>query len=298
MKRQLHSSSPLSNSQISDEFEPVVKRPRFFVSSPTPPPDGSNEIDTDDNGDEQEEIIIDEPISPSVTLNEDRLAIFFFTKNHYFFCQSSSEDHLNSDIDEDEIIEIEQQTLNLFSQQSDNGVIVVSDSESDDDDNSDDLGIDLDDDIPPSVLSMLDTSIFSPDNEDVEIVQEIIEDQQALMDEEEEEIDNDHESVEIVTSDDNNNNDELIDLTDDEPIPISCSPSPPERKLSTDVQQCPICLETLSDLQHTGIYLIITRCRHVMCTLCSRQLLATSSRCPLCRENVSSTTLMPYCILT
>jgi hypothetical protein len=130
----------------------------------------------------------------------------------------------------------------------------------------------------------------------VEIIQAEIEEELALMDEEEEDED-DHESLEIVNNIDNNNN-ELIDLTDDEPIPISCSPTLSERKLSIDVQQCPICLETLSHLQRTGVYLIITRCRHVMCTLCSRQLLATSSRCPLCRENVSSTTLMPYCILT
>jgi len=115
------------------------------------------------------------------------------------------------------------------------------------------------------------------------------------MDEEEED-DHDHESLEIVNNDFNDN--ELIDLTDDEPTFISCSPILSERKLSIDVQQCPICLETLSHLQRTGVYLIITQCRHVMCTLCSRQLLATSSRCPLCRENVSSTTLMPYCILT
>ncbi len=78
MKRQLHSSSPpsspLSNSQISDELEPIPKRPRIFVSSPTPPPDNDNEIDEDDDyGEEEEEIIIDDPIIPSVTINEDRL---------------------------------------------------------------------------------------------------------------------------------------------------------------------------------------------------------------------------------
>jgi hypothetical protein len=157
--------------------------------------------------------------------------------------------------------------------------------------------------IIPSVPSIFDASIFSPYIDEVEIIQEAF----ALMDEddvEEHEMNNedDCESLEIVTNDyddiDNNNNNELIDLTEDEPIPICCSPIPTERKLSIDVQQCPICLETLSHLQRSGVYLIITRCRHVMCTLCSRQLLATSSRCPLCRENVSSTTLMPYCILT
>lgn len=118
----------------------------------------------------------------------------------------------------------------------------------------------------------------------------------------EDDADDDLESLEIVNIDDDNTNTpyntELIDLTDDEPNPISCSSTLLERKLSIDVQQCPICLETLSHLQRTGVYLIITRCRHVMCILCSRQLLATSSRCPLCRENVNSTTLMPYCILT
>jgi hypothetical protein len=156
------------------------------------------------------------------------------------------------------------------------------------------------DDILPSVSSILNASIPSPGIEDVEIVQEEEVDEELLFmdDQEEGQINNedDHESLEIVTNDDNNN--ELIDLTEDEPIFISCSTITSERKLSTDVQQCPICLETLSHLQRTGVYLIITQCRHVMCTLCSRQLLATSSRCPLCRENVSSTTLIPYCILT
>jgi hypothetical protein len=144
----------------------------------------------------------------------------------------------------------------------------------------------------------MNASIFSPDFEDVEIVQEEVEEELPSMDEEPIHNEDDHESLEIVASDDDNNNSDLIDLTEDEPISFLSSPIPPERKLSVDVQQCPICLETLSHLQRTGVYLIITRCRHVMCALCSRQLLATSPRCPLCRENVSSTTLMPYCILT
>lgn len=129
--------------------------------------------------------------------------------------------------------------------------------------------------------------------EDIEIIEE---DELSLIDDREEaEDEEDQESLASVNTDDD---DELIDLTDDEPTSLPCSSILTERKLSTDVQQCPICLETLSHLQRTGVYLIITRCRHVMCTLCSRQLLATSSRCPLCRESVSSTTLMPYCILT
>jgi len=82
MKRQLHSSSPpsspLSNSQISDELEPVPKRSRIFVSSPTPPPDYDNEIEAEDE-DEEEEIIIDEPIIPSVTITEDRLEMILST---------------------------------------------------------------------------------------------------------------------------------------------------------------------------------------------------------------------------
>jgi len=80
MKRQLRSSSPpsspLSNSQISDELEPAAKRQRIFVSSPTPPPDDDNddnEIEEDDDDDEEEEIIIDEPIIPSVVITQDRL---------------------------------------------------------------------------------------------------------------------------------------------------------------------------------------------------------------------------------
>jgi hypothetical protein len=82
MKRQLHSSSPpsspLSNSQISDETEPVPKRPRFFVSSPTPPPDDDNGIEEQEE-EEEEEIIIDEHTTTSVTLTEDRLELIFST---------------------------------------------------------------------------------------------------------------------------------------------------------------------------------------------------------------------------
>jgi hypothetical protein len=92
MKRQLHSSSPpsspLSNSQISDEYEPIPKRPRIFVSSPTPPPDNDNEIDDDEENDddgEEEEIIIDDPIIPSVTITENRLEMILSSKIHSFF---------------------------------------------------------------------------------------------------------------------------------------------------------------------------------------------------------------------
>ncbi len=92
---------------------------------------------------------------------------------------------------------------------------------------------------------------------------------------------------------DTENEPELIDLTEDEPISHLH-----EHKSSVDVERCPICLETLSDLQSIGVHLTITQCHHVMCSLCSQELLSTSSRCPLCRKNISSTTLMPYCILT
>jgi hypothetical protein len=235
-----------------------------------------------------------------VTINENRLETISLLKfiPICFVLSSSQNEHI--DDDDDDIIEIEQQILILSPQETDDAIIVVSDSELDDS-SSDDQGIDVTDDTPPSVSSIIHESISSPDIEDIEIVHEEVEGELAIMDDEEvydddgdiDDEEEDPESLEIV-----NNDNELIDLTDDEPISISCSPTLSERKLSTDVQQCPICLETLSHLQRSGVYLIITRCRHVMCTLCSRQLLATSSRCPLCRENVSSATLMPYCILT
>ncbi|CAF3620454.1 unnamed protein product [Rotaria sordida] len=278
MKRQHHSSSPpsspLSNSQVSDEFEPVSKRSRISISSPTPPPDNDNQIVIEE--DEDEEIIVDEPIVSAVILDED------------------SQNVHDSDVNDDDIVEIEQQNLNYFVSQTNNPIIVVSDSDSDDD-----QGIDVTNDIPPSVSSIINTSISSSDIEDVEIVQEDTEEEPAIIDEENEQQqqqqqqvtnndDDDHESLEILANDGNNGNDnELIDLTEDELISISCSSNPFERKLSIDVQQCPICLETLTHLQRTGVYLIITQCRHVMCTSCTRQLLATSSRCPLCRENMA-----------
>jgi len=181
--------------------------------------------------------------------------------------------------DDDDIIEVEE-LLNI--DRICHTVILVSDS----DDESDDQGIDVTDEmfssLPPPPPPITITAPISPAwSEEIEIVQE-------LMTMEENANDDD---LEIVADDINQ---ELIDLTEDEP-PLS--PLPIERKTSTDVQQCPVCLETLSHLQRTGIHLIITRCRHVMCTLCSRQLLLISPRCPLCRENLNSTTLMPYCIL-
>ena len=176
----------------------------------------------------------------------------------------------------------------------DNTIILISDSEADDDD---DQGIDVTDDIPPSLSSLSTEFIGSPSIEDVEILSDDVDVELTAMEE-----DTLDESLEIITdvegSETDDDDDELIDLTDDEPLSFYSPLITSERKLSTEVQQCPICLETLAHLQGNGIYLTITRCRHVMCTLCSRALLATSSRCPLCRENVSSTTLMPYCILT
>ena len=87
----------------------------------------------------------------------------------------------------------------------------------------------------------------------------------------------------------------LIDLTTDE----SDNHFPEfERHSSIDNQECPICLETFDDLQSSGTYLMITACRHVLCIQCIRQLLANYSQCPLCRENLNLSSLMPYCILT
>ena len=85
MKRQLHSSSPpsspLPNSQVSNELESVRKRPRIFVSSPTPPPDDDdNAIDEDE--DDDEEIIIDEPLISSVMITENRLEMNLSTRTH------------------------------------------------------------------------------------------------------------------------------------------------------------------------------------------------------------------------
>lgn len=283
MKRQHSSSSisssPLCNFEVGDEHEPVAKRRRYFVASPTPTFDENNEsnednisIDENQQQQQQEELSIDEPSISTAMIDEE------------------SQTGISNEHDE-EIIEIDDEDIGLSDEYVSDGIIIVSDSETEDD-NNDDQGIDVTDEIPLS-----ESSIISFENDDIEVVAEIIQQEQVIMDEEtvtttddDDDDDDDDESLEIIID---NINSELIDLTADEPDSNSL-----ERKLSTDVQQCPICLETLSDLQGTGVYLIITRCRHVMCTLCCRQLLTTSPRCPLCRENVSATSLIPYCILT
>lgn len=103
---------------------------------------------------------------------------------------------------------------------------------------------------------------------------------------------------EIVEEEEEDNNHQVIDLTEDESNSPCCLSNKHELKSSIDIEECPICLENLFDLQSIGIYLIITECHHVICTLCSHQLLSTSSRCPLCRKDINSTKLMPFCILT
>jgi hypothetical protein len=196
--------------------------------------------------------------------------------------------------DDEDVIEIEQQrTSDDESELVDNGVILVSDSDGE----SDDQGIDVTDDNVPSVSSAMIDMILSGNIEDADVIFDDIE--REYIPNGDEQVEMDRDSIDnLDQSYRTGNNEELIDLTDDEPVFVSHSHMSSQRKLSIDVQQCPICLETLSYLQSTGVYLTITRCHHVMCTLCSRQLLATSSRCPLCRESVSLTTLMPYCILT
>ena len=290
MKQQLYSSLPLSNSQILNEFERVQKRSSIFICSPTPPPDDNSETER------EEEINVDELTTSPVSITEDRSEINFvvnvkslFLCSNCFSCleHDSGDD---DDDDDDDIIEIESQNYPISLQQTDSSEIFVSDSDSDNDQE-----IDIIDGVLPSVSPTVNTSMFSSDIGDIEIIREEIDDELVIIDQDEEN-EHDHESLGVVTND-NSSNSELIDLTEDELIPVSCSTISSDRRSSIDMQQCPICLETVSQLQHTGVYLIITRCRHIMCTLCSRQLLATSSRCPLCREYVSSTTIMPYCIL-
>jgi hypothetical protein len=179
---------------------------------------------------------------------------------HFFFFKSSSQS-------EDDINEIVYENINSPCRQIDNRILILSDSDSDDDDDQD---IDISFSISPTINILISPSLSNS--------------VETLEEEEEEEIniENDH---------------ELIDLTEDEPNSTCYSSNKHENQSSIDDEQCPICLETLFDLQSIGVYLIITQCHHVMCTLCSHELLATSSRCPLCRKNISSTTLLPYCIL-
>ena len=78
MKRQFHSSSSpsllLTDLQHPTESEPIPKRPRIFISSPTPPPDDDDDDQSmDDN--EDEEIIIDEPLVHTLTTTVNRLKI-------------------------------------------------------------------------------------------------------------------------------------------------------------------------------------------------------------------------------
>ncbi|CAF3572186.1 unnamed protein product [Rotaria sordida] len=178
-------------------------------------------------------------------------------------------EHINSlnsqnDHNDNDSIEIIPENMNSTCQQTDHRMIILSDSDSDDDqiidvnDNNNFL----------SRIPTINTLISSPHNE--------------LIENNETNIENIH---------------ELIDLTDDESNSSYCSSNKLECQSSIDIEECPICLETFTDLQYTGVYLIITQCSHIMCTLCSRQLLAISSRCPLCRENINSNTLIPYCIM-
>ncbi|CAF2555502.1 unnamed protein product [Rotaria sp. Silwood2] len=181
--------------------------------------------------------------------------------NEHIIPVDSQNDH-----NEDDIIEIVHENMNSTYQQMDHTIIVLSDSDLDED-----QIIDVTDNNFLSITPIINALISSPFNELVETIE--------------------------INEINFENVHELIDLTDDETNSICCSSNKLEHQSSIDVEQCPICLETLTDLQYTGVYLIITQCSHIMCTLCSRQLLATSSRCPLCRKNLNSNTLLPYYIM-
>lgn len=80
MKRRFNSSPspplPLCNPQSSsDDLEPVRKRCRIFISSPTLAPNNYNQLETFDEEDDEQGIIADEPLISSVTFNEDRFDI-------------------------------------------------------------------------------------------------------------------------------------------------------------------------------------------------------------------------------
>ncbi|UJR20685.1 hypothetical protein I4U23_023807 [Adineta vaga] len=171
--------------------------------------------------------------------------------------------------DDDDIIEL----LTFPFQQMDNTIVLNSDD--DDDDEQTEENVDITIGSPPSLSDLFNAFISSPS------------------------MDNPIETVEV---DEEIDTDEIIDLTEDEIISNSCLSNEFEQNQSTnknddDDEQCPVCLETFYELQCTGVDLIITQCQHVMCISCSRRVLAYSSRCPLCRENVNINTLTPYCIL-
>ncbi|CAF3394276.1 unnamed protein product [Rotaria sp. Silwood1] len=170
--------------------------------------------------------------------------------------QIISLDSENNHNDDDDIIEIIYENKHSTCEQIDTRIIMLSDSDSDDD-----QIIDITDNNILSITPIINILLSSPLNDLVGII-------------EDNEI-----NIENVY--------EVIDLTDDESNSTDCLSNKLEHQSSIDSDQCPICLETLTDLQYTGVDLIITQCNHIMCTLCSRQLLATSSQCPLCRNQIT-----------
>ncbi|CAF1624315.1 unnamed protein product, partial [Adineta ricciae] len=116
---------------------------------------------------------------------------------------------------------------------------------SDDEDADDDINIDIMSDIPPTLVDLFNAFISSP-----------------LMDS----------RVDTVAIQEQLNNDEIIDLTEDEADSGCCLSNQQEQTTShnnDDDDQCPVCLETFSDLQCTGVNLVISQCQHVMCMSCS-----------------------------
>lgn len=145
----------------------------------------------------------------------------------------------NVHIDDDDTIDIEQQNSNSNFEQDDNQVIILSDSDADDD-----HGIDVTDNIPPSVSSINNTSITSSDSGDLDIAEGEADEELELIDEIEQEYNQQHEppiddestSLEITINDDScNSNNQPIYLTDDELSSISRSPYPFRQKPSINV---------------------------------------------------------------
>jgi len=120
----------------------------------------------------------------------------------------------------------------------------------------------------------------------------------------------------VVSNDDNLLNSYLVSdgsLSDDDlpPVPFKISAKPRTTRSVNSVTtssgsastsssaNCPVCLDSLSEVKAAGRQVMATTCGHVFCEECIKGVLdaqATARRCPTCRKKLTTRSVHPLFI--
>ncbi|CAF0870012.1 unnamed protein product, partial [Didymodactylos carnosus] len=275
--------------------------------------------DDDDDDEEQNDCVVVNTINPEIVLLDD------IEEQEILSPTTSNDDGIDSIDDEDEIeqqindpdytqitdaessnesdVEIEDDYSTPLTSQTQSIINLITQDVNDDntrlsEDSTENNNVQNRAPLPESIIdlvtqSLATTNAYNTNQEDVEEI-EVLNDTEYLQ----------HRlrvPPLIIILDEDNNNNNSISVENEEPIEINQQQSRShEHKQSIDEHVCPICLESLTQLQRQNINLVTTPvCQHVFCDPCSRKLLENVpvARCPLCRLQLNERTkFISYCI--